>query len=138
MGEFKWLERVCDYFRGENRRKRGRVRPMDVRTTIGDIQNLSGGGMRLRTSKRKFGQEGKRFKIPIRTAFGDKLDVSARTVWCKQVDEHLFDVGVCWAEPEREQATIARLIELTCCGNNTAMNEPSLPNFREDRADHVA
>lgn len=121
MGEFGWLQRVGDYLRGENRRSRGRIRGAELSTPLGSIVNVSAGGMRLRTKRRKLAMQGCSIEIRVDTPVGESVRLRGDTVWSKQIGEKLFEIGIRWSNPEQDAALIHRLVEHACVNHNTTI-----------------
>ncbi|MEL7473088.1 MAG: PilZ domain-containing protein [Planctomycetota bacterium] len=109
---------MTERFSGGNRRQRGRILAVDARTSLGEILNISGGGLRLRTKKRKLAAEGLSYSVPLKLPFGEKIALRGQTVWAKRIDRGLYEIGVQWADPDREADQISKLVELTSSSHN--------------------
>src|SRR4051812_23125156 len=74
------------------RRRCGRVICQDIRSSLGEVLDLSAGGARVRTRKRP-PSEGADVKVVISSFAGD-LHLTAKAVWVRAVTLGVWEIGL--------------------------------------------
>lgn len=112
---------------GSNRRRFGRVITQDIGCSLGEVEDLSGGGMRVMTRQAP-PREGDVFTCAMRTPDGE-LFVSCLCRWVRRAGLFKWEVGVEFCELSPASRGLLAALARTVAHNETIL--PWLKHARE-------
>ncbi len=74
-------------------RQYGRIRCQNVRSSIGEVLDVSGSGLRVRSRVRPPVREGQRFDLSLHV-LGRDITVGARSIWVRKRGWRRWEMGV--------------------------------------------
>jgi hypothetical protein len=118
MGVGQEIPPIPTVFEGANKRRAGRVRLMKVRSTLGEVLDVSVTGCRLRSRRRPRCSAGDVLELAI-VGLDGPIGVRARVAWVRRAGLRAHELGVHFVEPDSESRRALALLARTAPSNET-------------------
>ncbi len=90
-------------------RKGGRLKPMSLRCELGAVEDISGGGMRVKVKGKASVEKGETFPLVIHAPEG-AIRVKCRVVWTRKADWRHTEIGLQFDDVEPETRASLNLV----------------------------
>ncbi len=81
---------------GVNRRRHGRVKCHGVKSSLGDVLDVSASGCKVKSRSRLGARVGEVVRITIHPQTSESFEAYARVVWCRKVGLFQYHSGLCF------------------------------------------
>lgn len=106
-------------------RRIGRVRCQNVRSSLGEVLDISGTGLRVRSRSRPPIREGQNFDLSLHV-LGRDLTVGAHAVWVRKCGWRRWEMGIAFSRLGKDARNSLRDL-----ARATTINESILPKRRK-------
>jgi hypothetical protein len=118
MGVGREIPPIPTVFSGANKRRAGRVRTMMVRSTLGDVLDLSATGCRLRSGRKPRCAKGDELRLTIAGLDGP-ISTRAQVAWVRRAGLRAHELGVHFLDPDAEARRGLAALARTAPSNET-------------------